>query len=173
MLSAISGVAVAANVAAARRAAVAASVFDPATVPSVQLPTAARPEPSVFFVPPLKPPPPEPTANVTVTLSTGLPNWSVTRSVGRTGTAVFTVTVGVSPAVLLGAAGAPGVAVALKVRGVTPVTWARSVFAPVAVPRVQLVTRALPAASVATPVTGLTEPPPPVTLNVTAAPGTG
>src|SRR5258708_35320873 len=108
MLSAISGVAVAANVAAARLAAVAVSVFDPATVPSVQLPTAARPEPSVFFVPPLTPPPPAPTANVTVTLSTGLPNSSLTRSVGRTGTAGCTGTAWESPAVLLVPAGGPG-----------------------------------------------------------------
>src|ERR1051326_6673989 len=173
MLSATSGVPVAENVAGERLAAVAVSVFAPAAVPSRQLPTTAWPLLSVLRVAPERPPPPAATLNVTVTLSTGLPNWSVTRRVGATGTTAFTVTVCVSPAVLIAFAGAPAVPVAEKETAVRPGDVAGSVSAPAAVPSVQLVTRARPAASVTTLATGLTAPPPLVTLKVTAVPGTG
>src|ERR1041384_2546106 len=173
MLSATSGVPVAKNGAGERLVPGSVSAFAPAAVPSRQLPTAAWPLLSVLRVAPERPPPPPATLNVTVTLSTGLPNWSVTRSVGATGTTAFTVTVCVSPAVLIAFAGAPAVPVAEKEAAVRPVDVAWSVFAPAAVPSVQLVTRARPAASVTTLVTGLTAPPPLVTPNVTAVPGTG
>src|SRR5260370_26947871 len=89
------------------------------------------------------------------------------------GTAVFTVTACASPAFLAAFAGAPAVPVALNVTEETPEAAACRLFGPAPVPNVQLVMRARPAASVATAVTGDTDPPPPVTLNVTEAPGTG
>jgi hypothetical protein len=51
---------------------VAASVLLPAVVPIVQLPTVAIPLASVVWVPPVREPPPEATANVTLTPATGL-----------------------------------------------------------------------------------------------------
>src|SRR6185503_15000567 len=73
--------------------------------------------------------------------------------------------------------GAPTVADAVKVTGlpIRPVDVAVSVLllVPAAVPSVQLVACAIPNASVATGVTGLTLPPPPVTANVTDWEGTG
>src|SRR5882762_6057316 len=161
MLSAAPGFPVAENVAAVRPAGVAVSVFCPACVPRVQLPTVARPVAPVFFVPPVSPPPPSATLNVTVTLSTGLPNWSVTRTVGATGTALFTVIDWLSPAVLVTVAGAPAMPVAANATGVTPDAVACNAFGPAPVPRVQLVTRARPLPSVETGVAGATLPPPP------------
>ena len=61
--------------------------------------------------------------------------------------------------------------VAVKVTGVSPVADALSVLVPAPVPSVQVVTRARPLASVATGAMGVIEPPPPVTVNVTATPG--
>jgi len=61
--------------------------------------------------------------------------------------------------------------VAVKVTGVSPVADALSVLVPAPVPSVQLVTRARPLAFVATGAMGATEPPPPVTVNVTGTPG--
>src|SRR5881394_2889 len=172
MLSAAAGVPVAENVAAERPVGVAVNVFCPACVPNVQLPSAAWPVLPVFRVPPVRPPPPDATLNVTVTLSTGLPNWSVTRTVGATGTALFTVMDWLSPAVLVTVAGAPATPVAANVTGVTPDALACNAFGPAPVPRVQLVTRARPVASVETGVAGATLPPPPVTANVTPTEGT-
>jgi hypothetical protein len=63
--------------------------------------------------------------------------------------------------------------VAVNVAGVSPAADAWRVLVPAIVPRVQLVTRARPAAFVATEVVGFTEPPPAVTANVTAIPGKG
>src|SRR5882762_639839 len=173
MLSAAPGFPVAENVAAVRPAGVAVSEFCPACVPRVQLPTVARPVAPVFFVPPVSPPPPSATLNVTVTLSTGLPNWSVTRTVGCTGTAVFTVTAWVSPAVFVAAAGAPGDPVAANDTVVRPDADASSRLGPAAVPSVQLVARARPVASVETGSAGRAVPPPNATKNVTATDGTG
>src|ERR1044072_2861776 len=135
MLSATSGVPVAENVAGERLAGVAVSVFVPAAVPSRQLPTTAWPLLSVLRVAPERPPPPAATLNVTVTLSTGLPNWSVTRRGGATGTTAFTVTVCVSPAVLIAFGGAPAVPVAEKETAVRAGAVAWSVLRPAAQPR--------------------------------------
>src|SRR5437667_3277417 len=55
-------------------AAVAVSVFVPAVVLRVQLPTVAIPLPFVVWVPPVTLPLPGAGANVTVTLATGLPD---------------------------------------------------------------------------------------------------
>src|SRR5262249_35808790 len=67
----------------------------------------------------------------------------------------------------------PGVPVAVKVTGLPdrPVAVAVSAFAPIVLPRVQLVTCATPNALVSTGVVGSTPPAPPVTANVTATPG--
>src|SRR5258706_6772497 len=173
MLSAAAGVPVAENVAAERPVGVADRVFGPACGPGVQLPTAAWPVVPVLRVPPVRPPPPDATLKVTVTLSTGLPNWSATRTVGATGTAVFTVTDWLSPAVLVTVAGAPAMPVAANATGVTPEAVACNAFGPAPVPRVQLVTRARPLPSVETGGAGATVPAPPVTANVTPTEGTG
>ena len=81
-----------------RPALVAVSVFEPAAVPSFQLPTVAMPEASVFAFQPVIDPPPEPTAKVTLTLLTGLPPASMTLTLGLTPTFVFTVAFWPSPA---------------------------------------------------------------------------
>ena len=63
--------------------------------------------------------------------------------------------------------------VAVNVSGASPGADASRVLVPALVPSVQLVTRARPLASVPTGVVGATEPPPPVTVNVTVTPGIG
>jgi hypothetical protein len=63
-------------------AAVAVIAFAPATVPSVQLPAVATPSAFVTAVPPPVPPP-DVTANVTLTSGTGLPSEVVTFTLGR------------------------------------------------------------------------------------------
>ena len=68
-------------------AAVAVSVFAPAIVPSVQLPTVATPKASVVGVSPVAEPPPEATAKVTTTPETGFPPASVTSTLGAAATA--------------------------------------------------------------------------------------
>src|SRR5207248_1786074 len=70
--------------------AVAVSVFWPAPVPSVQLPTAAIPLALVVWLVPVMLPLPRPTANVTDTPCTGLPCASLTITAGGVATAVFT-----------------------------------------------------------------------------------
>ena len=74
-----------------RPALVAVSVFAPAVVPRVQLPTVAMPEAFVVAEPPVSDPPPAATAKVTLTPATGLPCASVTRTLGAVATAVLTV----------------------------------------------------------------------------------
>src|ERR671925_109614 len=67
--------------------------------------------------------------------------------------------------------GSPADAVAVKVASPTPDTMAWTVLVPIPGPSVQVVD-ACPASSVV-PVVGFSEPPPPVTTQVTAAPTTG
>ncbi|HVN74204.1 MAG TPA: hypothetical protein VMT44_06405 [Methanoregula sp.] len=67
---------------------VAVSVLVPAVVPNVQLPTVAIPLESVVAEAPVREPPPEPTANVTVTPLTGLLLPSLTITLGGVATAV-------------------------------------------------------------------------------------
>ena len=64
--------------------ALAVKVFVPATVPSVQFPTAAIPLPLVVALPPTTEPPPVPTAKVTLIAATPLPFTSVTLTDGAT-----------------------------------------------------------------------------------------
>ena len=72
---------------------VAVSVLLPGVAPSVQLPIVAVPVASVVAVAPVMLPLPGATANVTPTPFTGLPNWSVTTTLGAVVTDVLTVVV--------------------------------------------------------------------------------
>src|SRR5574341_323176 len=154
--------------------AVAVSVFVPATVPSVQLPTVAIPAASVVCVAPVTLPPPEAAANVTDTPATGLLYWSWTRTAGATVTALPTVAPWPSPALTLACVAAPGDPLAVNVTGLPPRPGEVAVreLAPAAVPRVQLPTVAMPAASVVA-LAPVMLPPPDATAKVTAIPGTG
>src|SRR5258705_9253841 len=165
------GVAVALNVVESAPA-VAVTALGPVAVPSVQLPSVARPAASVVCVAPVTPPPPAATANVTLAAATGLPNWSVRRTRGAVPTAVLTTLACKSPDTLTICVAPAAVAVALKTTGVTPDNVAVRLLPPTVVPRVQLPTVARPAEfeSCAAPVT---LPPPPLTLNVIDAPATG
>ena len=154
--------------------AVAVSVFCPATVPSVQLPTAARPPALVVWLAPVRLPLPSPTANVTETPCTGLPFASFTTTAGGVATAVFTVAVWLSPLLTAMLPALPAVPVALKLTGlpVSPDAAAVSLFPPAVVLRVQLPTVAMPPASVVW-LAPVMLPLPGVTAKVTATPGTG
>ena len=68
--------------------AVALSVFTPVAVPSIQLPTAAIPLLPVLGVAPVTLPPPDATANVTLTPDTAFPFASVTFTEGLVLTAL-------------------------------------------------------------------------------------
>ena len=70
---------------------VAVRVFDPAVVPSVQLPTVAMPDPFVVAVNVVAEPPPVATAKVTLTPDTGLLLASLTITLGAVNTAEPTV----------------------------------------------------------------------------------
>src|SRR5690349_1952456 len=70
---------------------VATTVSGPAVTPRVHVPRLAIPDPLVVGVVPVIDPfrePPVPSANVTATPETGLPNWSVTWAPGGVATAV-------------------------------------------------------------------------------------
>src|SRR5574341_1083932 len=83
----------------------ACSVFSPAAVPSVQLPTHATPEAFVtWVVPPALPPPPV-TVNVTDKLATPVPPASSAFTHGGDPTAVFTVADWLSPEFTVSAVG--------------------------------------------------------------------
>ncbi len=153
---------------------VAVSVFVPAVVPRVQLPTVAMPEESVVAELPVIEPPPEATAKVTTTPDTGLLFASVTSTLGLVATAVPTVADWLLPAFRVILVAGPAVPVAVKVTGEPerPLLVALSVFVPAVVPRVQLPTVAMPEEFVvAEP--PVIEPPPEATAKVTATPETG
>src|SRR5437879_5880836 len=97
--------------------AVAVSVFWPATVPSVQLPTAAMPLALVVWLAPVMLPLPGPTANVTETPCTGLPFASFTITAGAVATALFTVAVCLSPPLTAMLPALPAVPWATKLTG--------------------------------------------------------
>src|ERR1043166_2339828 len=101
---------------------VAVKVFGPAALPRVQLVTAALPLALVVCEAPVTLPPPVPGANVTATPATGLANASRTTTAGGTVTAVPTVAVWPSPALLAidAAAAAVTPTLAVAVTGVTP-----------------------------------------------------
>src|SRR2546425_6298166 len=156
-----------------RPAAVAIIVFLPATTPSFQLPTAASPFTLVEGVPPVSDPPPESTANVTVTPATPLPNLSVTRAVGGVATFVLTVAALPNPVETLRNLPPPAVAVAVNVTGepVSPPTDAVAVWMPAVSPSVRVAV-AMPFTSVSD-VAGVIEPPPDATAHATVTPCTG
>src|SRR5438105_12803497 len=95
--------------------AVAVSVSWPATVPSVQPPTAAMPLALVVWLAPVMLPLAGATANVTDTPCTGLPFASFTIMAGGTATAVFTVAVCLSPSLTAMLPALPAVPVARNV----------------------------------------------------------
>src|SRR4051812_23454730 len=74
---------------------VAVSVYSPAPVDSVQLPTVATPDAFVVCVAPVKVPGPPGIAKVTDTPETGLPLASFTITLGGGATALLTVACGV------------------------------------------------------------------------------
>src|SRR5439155_7946909 len=124
---------------------VAVSVFGPAVVPSVHEVTAAIPlAPVVTGVVGVTEPPPDATANVTLTPPTGLPCASRTITEGATGTAVPAVADWPSPALIAIELAAPAVPVAVKVTGLpaSPVAVAVSEFGPAVGPSVHDVTAA-------------------------------
>src|SRR5438093_478128 len=110
-------------------------------------------------------PPPEATANMTLTPPTGLPFASRTITEGATGTAVPAVAVWPLPALMAICVAAPTVPVAVKVTGLpaSPVAVAVRVLLPAVGPRVHDVTAAIPLLPVVTGVIGLTVPPPEAT----------
>lgn len=101
---------------------VAVTVFEPAVVPSVHVPAVAMPLLFVVAFAPVMDPPPDATANVTVTPLTGLPAASVTRTAGDTLTADPAVADCPLPAFTAIDAAAPGpVGVIVAVTEVRPV----------------------------------------------------
>jgi hypothetical protein len=146
---------------------VAVTLFGPAVVPSVQLPAVAIPLALVDALADTVPPPPV-TAKFTVTPFTGFPLASVTRTLGGALTAVpATALCEVAEFALMFAA-APAAPVALKLtEPETPAALAVTPFTPAVVPRVHVVAVAIPLAFVLTEA-GVTDPPPPLTLKLTA-----
>src|SRR5439155_403744 len=119
-------------------------------------------------------PPPEATANVTLTPSTGLPCASRTITEGATGTAVPAVADSSLPALIAICVAVPAVPVAVNVAGlpVNPLEVPARLSAPAVDPSVHDVTPATPLAFVVTGAVGLTVPPPEATANVTRTPAT-
>jgi hypothetical protein len=115
-------------------AAVAVSVFDPAAVESVQLPTMAIPPASVVWLAPVTVPFPGATAKVTATPATGLPLTSRTITEGGERTVVPTVADCGFMLLLPIAAAVPAVTVtgAVCVIATSPIV-ADTVFGPAAV----------------------------------------
>ena len=152
---------------------VAITVFAPAAVPSVQLPSDATPDPFEVALTPVMLPPPDPTANVTGTPATGLPDASRTITLGATATSAPAVPVVLPPlsAICVAALVKP---VAAMVSGDPPSVplVAVSVFAPTNGPRVHDPSTATPCAFVAC-VSPVADPPPEATAKVTVTPGTG
>src|SRR5439155_374251 len=145
--------------------AVAVSEFGPAVGPRVHEVTAAVPFAFVVTgVVGLTVPPPEATANVTLTPPTGFPSASRTITEGSTGTAVPAVADWPLPAWIAICVAAPAVAVAVKVTGdPAPVAW--TVCVPAWGPNVQVVA-AMPLALVVD-VVGVTDPLPLAGVQVT------
>src|SRR5947208_1051480 len=151
-------------------------VFGPAVGPKVHEVTSAIPLAFVVTgVVGVTEPPPDATANVTVTPATGLPFASCAITDGFTSTAVPAVDVWPSPALMAIWLATPAVPVAVKVAGlpVSPVAVAVRVLLPAVGPNVHEVTAAIPLLSVITGVVGTTVPSPDATANVTLTPATG
>ena len=131
-------------------AAAAVSVFAPTVVLRVQLPTVAMPPASVVWLAPVMLPFPGVTAKVTATPDTGLPLASLTITDGGIGTAVPTVTVCLSPALIAICVAGPAVTVTVPdVAGVSCGAEKLRVRGPARPVIVRFVNAARPAASVA------------------------
>jgi hypothetical protein len=170
------GVPVAENVTGlpARVPDVAVSVFVPAVVPSVHPVTAATPLlPVRTAVVGATVPPPEATANVTLTLATGLLKASRTMTAGGVATAFPTVALWLLPAYTAIVAATAAAPVAVKTTGlpVSPLAAARRVSAPAWFASVQLPIAAIPLLPVVTGFVPLRVPS--AAVNVTLVPETG
>ncbi len=133
------GVPVAANVAPGVPLELAVTVLLPAVMPSVHEVSCANPLPSVTSVAGVggeMVPPPEASVNVTLAPAIALPARSVTWACGAVATAVFTVALWPSPALLKNWAGLPCRIVAVNVCGepVSPPTEACALAGPATVP---------------------------------------
>src|SRR5947208_2605497 len=156
---------------------VAVSEFGPAVGPKVHEVTSAIPLAfAVTGVVGVTQPPPDATANVTVTPATGLPVASCAITDGVTSTAVPAVAAWPSPALMAIWLAPPAAPVAGKVTGLPliplPAALAVSVSGPAVVESVQLPTVAMPLASVVW-LAPVTLPLPGATANVTGTPATG
>ena len=145
----------------------AVSEFGPGALPRVQ-PTDAMPLPFVVALAAVTLPPPDATANATLTPLTGLPPASFTITLGGVATAEPAFAVCPSPPFRAIDAGGPATAVAVKVTDKLPLE-AVSVFGPAVAPSVQLPTAAMPLPSV-TALVAVALPPPDATANVTVTP---
>lgn len=168
-VTAAGGVAVEVNVTEPTPVAVAESVFVP-TAPSVHEPTVAMPDAFVVCDAPLTLPPPDPTANVTLTPGDGWPVVVVTSTEGGTATLVPAGAVCPSPVLTLMVDAGDAVPVAANVTGARPATVAVTELTPAAAPSVHDPTEAIPNELViaAAPVT---DPEPETTAKVTMIPG--
>ena len=152
----------------------AVSVFDPAVVPSVQLPTAAMPLAFVVADALVTEPPPVATANVTETPETAFPFASFIITLGAVATAAPAAADWLLPPFTAICDAAPTVPAAVNVTGEParlPLV-AVIVLDPTVVPRVQLPTVAMPLEFVAVD-NPVAKPPPVATANVTDTPETG
>src|SRR5439155_1218008 len=148
----------------------------PAVGPRIQEVTAAIPcAPVVTDVVGLTVPPPDATANVTLTPPTGLPFASRTITEGSIATAVPAVAVWPFPALMAIWVAVPAVPVAVKVTGLpaSPLAVAVSEFGPTVGPKIRRATCRDPVAFVVTGVVGVTEPPSHATANATLPPASG
>src|SRR5690606_14330319 len=133
-----------------------------ATVPSVQTGAVAIPAASVATVP-LAPsePPPDSTANVTLTPATGLSLASLTRTLGAIATALPTTADWPLPPLIVIVVAVPAPTVIVPdCAGLRPVAANASVLSPVAPTIDRSVNVAVPAASVGTATTPSSAPPP-------------
>jgi hypothetical protein len=137
------GVPVALKVAPGVPLELAVTVLLPAVMPSVHEVSCANPLPSVTSVAGVggeMVPPPEASVNVTLAPAIALPARSVTWACGAVATAVFTVALWPSPALLKNWAGLPCRIVAVNVCGepVSPPTEACALAGPATVPRTRV-----------------------------------
>src|SRR5207249_1352923 len=152
------------------------SEFGPAVGPRIQEVTAAIPFAFVVTgVVGVTEPPPDATANVTLTPPTGLPFASRTITDGSIATAVPAVADWLFPPLSAIELAAPVVPVAVKVTGlpVSPLAVAVSEFGPTVGPSVHDVTAAIPFPPVVTGVVGVDGPRAEEGANVTLTPATG
>src|SRR4051812_34833594 len=152
-----------------RPGAVAVTEFAPTAVPSVHEPSVATPFAAVEALEPVIVPPPAVMLKVTATPATAFPFASRAVTLGTGMTDVPTTAAAGSALLFTSCVATPAIPVAVNVTGASLSTCAVSTLAPAVVPSVQLVTDATPLVFVVV-VPPATEPPPDVTLKVTAMP---